>query len=110
MLPTKLPPGPKGNLIFNRRQDFRHGLLSFLQRMSKEYPNISRVKLGTMYFVQLSNEAYIEHVFQHRETYVKINEGGNLRFLLGNGLVLFYRKLSQQTFGVEHLRWRHQIS
>jgi len=111
MLPTKLPPGPKGNLIFNRNQDFRQGLLSFLQRMSKEYPNISRVKLGSMYFVQLSNEAYIEHVFQHRETYVKINEGGNLRFLLGNGLLtsegefwMKQRKLIQPVFHKQRLQ------
>lgn len=107
----KTIPGPKGNVVFNPPYNLRTQTHLFIQHMGKTYGDISRAKGGPLYFVFLSNPDYIEHMFLHRDVYVKINEGGNLKYLLGNGLLtsdgdfwLKQRRLIQPLFHKQRLQ------
>lgn len=109
--PVKMPPGPKRNMLLSRRNTFSKGILQFLQGFVKEYPGIGRIKTGTLSFVVITNPDYVEHVFMHRDKYVKVQEGGNLRYLLGNGLLtsegefwMKQRKLIQPVFHKQRLQ------
>jgi cytochrome P450 len=108
---AKLPPGPGGNVLLRRRKDFMSDSLKFLQDVIAEYPRIARLKAGTLSFVNITVPDYIEHVLSNRDIYIKINEGGNLRFLLGNGLLtsegefwMKQRKLIQPVFHKQRLQ------
>ena len=81
-------PGPKGNVLFRPDFNVRKRTHLYLQKLEKNYGNISKIKFGPFDVVFLSNPDYIEHMLLHRETYVKVKEGGMLRHLLGNGLRL----------------------
>ena len=106
-----LPPGPAKNLLFDKEVDLRHNVIGLLQKGANEYTNgISRSRMGLGYFVQISNPAYIEHVFTHGDIYVKSNENKELKFLLGNGLLtsegtfwLKQRRLIQPLFHKQRL-------
>lgn len=106
------PPGPKGNLlIFRPKEDLRNETHLFIKQMGDTYGGISAAKAGPFNFVFLSDPDYIEHMFLNRDIYVKINEGGNLKYLLGNGLLtsegefwLKQRRLIQPIFHKQRLQ------
>jgi cytochrome P450 len=105
------PPGPKGNIIFRPEMDLRNETHLLIQLMERKYGPISKMKAGPFYFVVLSKPEYIEHMFLNRDIYVKINEGGNLRYLLGNGLLtsegefwMKQRRLIQPVFHKQKLQ------
>ena len=103
-------PGPKGNMLFRSHIDLRNETHIFIQQMGEKYGGISGAKAGPFNFVFLSDPDYIEHMFLNRDVYVKINEGGNLKYLLGNGLLtsegefcLKQRRLMQPLFHKQRL-------
>jgi cytochrome P450 len=108
--PPLTAPGPKGNMLFRRDVDLRNGTHLFIQQMGEKYGNISRAQMGPHHFVFLSNPDYVEHMFLNRDVYVKVKEGSNLRYLLGNGLLtsdgdfwLKQRRLIQPLFHKQRL-------
>ncbi len=108
---AKLPPGPKGNLLLNKNINLRNDILGFMHRSVREYNGISRSKLGFNYYVNISNPDYVEHIFQHRDIYVKGRDNKNLKFLLGNGLLtsenefwMKQRRLIQPIFHKQRLQ------
>lgn len=111
MQPATLPPGPKGNVLLNREIDLRSNILQYLEKNVREYPGISRIKLGPFHYVIISNPEYIEHVFMNRDVYVKGRDNDNLKFLLGNGLLtnqgdfwMKQRRLMQPLFHKQRLQ------
>lgn len=82
-----------------------------IQHMGQSYGGISQAKGGPFTFVFLNDPDYIEHMFMNRDVYVKIKEGGNLQYLLGNGLLtsegefwLKQRRLIQPIFHKQRLQ------
>jgi cytochrome P450 len=111
MTPKNLPPGPNGNLLFRARKTIRYDLLNYLRRNEKEFPGLSHLKIGLLNFVHVTDPDLIDYVFTHRDIYTKLNEGGNLRLLLGNGLLtsegefwMKQRKLIQPVFHKQRLQ------
>ena len=108
---VQTPPGPKGNLVFRPPVDLRNQTHKFIEWMADNYGDISRAKAGPFNFVFLSNPEYIEHLFLTRDVYVKMNEGSQLKYLLGNGLLtsegefwLKQRRLMQPLFHKQRLQ------
>jgi cytochrome P450 len=109
--PAQLPPGPKENLLFSKEVDLRNGILDYVHKSVRQYNGISRAKLGPYHYVNISSPAYIEHVFLHRDIYIKGRDNKNLKFLLGNGLLtnegefwLKQRRLMQPLFHKQRLQ------
>ncbi len=107
----KPPPGPKGNLVFNPPFDLRNKTHFFIEWMANKYGGISRAKAGPFNFVFLAKPEYVEHMFLTRDVYVKMNEGSQLKYLLGNGLLtsegefwLKQRRLMQPLFHKQRLQ------
>lgn len=109
---STLPPGPKGNFLFGDVVAVRKDVLTYFKNNVKEYPGISRVRLGNYYYVHVSEPAYIEHVFLNADKrYIKGRDNRNLKFLLGNGLLtndgdfwLKQRRLMQPIFHKQRLQ------
>lgn len=111
MSQAQLPPGPKGNLLLNKKFDLKNGLLEYLEQDIKRYPKISRGKVGPFWYVNISEPDYIEHVFTNRDVYIKGRDNDNLKFLLGNGLLtnkgdfwMKQRRLMQPIFHKQRLQ------
>jgi cytochrome P450 len=87
-------------------------VLAYFEKNVKEYPGISRVRLGNFHYVHVSEPAYIEHVFLNADKrYIKGRDNRNLKFLLGNGLLtndgdfwLKQRRLMQPLFHKQRLQ------
>ena len=108
---AQLPPGPKGNLLLSKDRNFRNDLLGFMERSVRLYDGISRMKVGFVYYVIISNPDYIEHIFMNRDIYIKGRDNKNLKFLLGNGLLtnegefwMKQRRLMQPLFHKQRLQ------
>src|ERR1041385_3938016 len=104
-------PGPRCNVLFHPSFNVRGKAHTYLQKLEKDYGDISRIKFGPFNVIFLSNPGYIEHMLLHRDTYVKIKEGGMLRHLLGNGLLtsegefwMKQRRLIQPVFHKQRLQ------
>lgn len=111
MAQAQLPPGPKGNVLLNKNFDLKNGLLEYLEQDVKNYPKISRGKVGPFWYVNVSEPDYIEHIFTNREIYIKGRDNDNLKFLLGNGLLtnkgdfwMKQRRLMQPIFHKQRLQ------
>lgn len=90
----------------------RKDVLAYFAQNVKDYPGISRVRLGNFHYVHVSDPAYIEHVFLNTDKrYIKGRDNKNLKFLLGNGLLtndgdfwLKQRRLMQPLFHKQRLQ------
>ena len=107
----KIPPGPKGRFLLGELKEIRKDILAYLKMNVREYPGISRVKVSHYYYINLSDPAYIEHVFLHHNIYIKGRDNRNLAFLLGKGLLtnsgefwLNQRRLIQPLFHRQRLQ------
>lgn len=92
-------------LSFSRREAHL-----YLHDLEKRYGNISQFRFGPFDVVFLSHPDYIEHMLLNRDIYVKVEEGGMLRHLLGKGLLtsegdfwLKQRRLIQPIFHKQRL-------
>ncbi len=111
MAQAQLPPGPKTNLLWSREANFVKDILGYFHNSVRKYEGISRAAVGPYHYVNLSDPAYIEHVFLNPDIYVKGRDNKTLRFLLGNGLVtsegefwLKQRRLIQPLFHKQRLQ------
>lgn len=111
-------PGPRGNVLLMPTRNIRKKTHEYLLRLEKEYGEISKIKFGPFTVIYLANPDYIEHVLLNRDIYTKVQEGGMLRILLGNGLLtsegdfwLKQRRLIQPVFHKQRLeRFIQKIS
>ena len=111
-------PGPRGNVLLMPTRSIRKKTHEYLLRLEKEYGDVSKIKFGPFTVIYLANPDYIEYVFLNRDIYTKIQEGGMLRILLGNGLLtsegdfwLKQRRLIQPVFHKQRLdRFIQKIS
>jgi cytochrome P450 len=87
MTEAKLPTGPKGNILFTARKELQTNILGLIERQVLEFPDISRLRIGPYYFVNLYEPAMIEQVLGDSELYSKGRENANLKYLLGMGLL-----------------------
>ncbi len=111
-------PGPRINVLLNPTRNFRTRTHEYVLSLEKKYGEISKIKFGPFTVIYLANPDYIEHVLLDRDTYIKVQEGGMLRLLLGNGLLtsegdfwLKQRRLIQPVFHKQRLeRFVQKIS
>ena len=87
MTEAKVPTGPKGNILLTARKELQTNILGLIERHAREFPDISRIRTGPYYYVNIHRPDMVEHVFSNSETYSKGRENANLKFLLGNGLL-----------------------
>ncbi|MES2619779.1 MAG: cytochrome P450 [Bacteroidota bacterium] len=111
MIQAKLPPGPEVNLLWNKEANIKTDILGYFHKSVRQYNGISRARLGPYYYVNVSEPAYIEHIFLNRDVYIKGRDNKNLKFLLGNGLLtnegefwLKQRRLMQPLFHKQRLQ------
>src|SRR5436190_12977738 len=111
MTQAKFPPGPKTNLLWSKEDNFTKDILGYFDRSVRKWQGISRAMVGPYPYVNISNPAYIEHIFLHPDIYVKGRDNKTLKFLLGNGLVtsegefwLKQRRLIQPLFHKQRLQ------
>lgn len=111
-------PGPKVNVLLMPQRNLRKRTHEYVQKLEEKYGEISKIKFGPFTVIYLANPDYIEHVLLNRDTYIKVQEGGMLRLLLGNGLLtsegdfwLKQRRLIQPVFHKQRLeRFVQKIS
>src|ERR1700722_14651968 len=84
---TKVPAGPPGNILFKSRKELQTNVLGLVERLTANYPDISRLKIGPYYYVNVIKPEYIEQILADSDLYAKGRENSNLKFLLGEGLL-----------------------
>lgn len=111
MTKAQFPPGPSTNLLWAKEANFTKDILGYFHNSVRKYEGISRAMVGPYHYVNISEPAYIEHVFTHPDIYIKGRDNKTLRFLLGNGLVtsegefwLKQRRLIQPLFHKQRLQ------
>ena len=111
-------PGPRGNVLLMPTRAIRQKTHEYLLQLEEKYGDVSKIKFGPFTVIYLANPDYIEHVLLNRDIYTKVQEGGMLRILLGNGLLtsegdfwLKQRRLIQPVFHKNRLeRFVEKIS
>ena len=103
-------PGPRMNVLLMPKRNLRKKTHEFVQGLEEKYGDISKIKFGPFTVIYIANPDYIEYVLLNRDTYIKVQEGGMLRILLGNGLLtsegdfwLKQRRLIQPVFHKQRL-------
>jgi cytochrome P450 len=84
---AKLPPGPKGNVLFTSRKELRDDILGLIERHRLAFDDVSRLRIGPYYYINVYRPEFIEQVFGDSNLYSKGRENANLKYLLGNGLL-----------------------
>ena len=84
---AKLPDGPKGNVLFTARKELQTNVLGLIERHAREFPDISRLRIGPYYYINIHKPEMVEHIFADSALYTKGRENANLKYLLGNGLL-----------------------
>jgi cytochrome P450 len=106
MVVVKQPPGPKGHFLLGNIPDYRRGQLEFLERCSREYGDIVRLRLGYHRIFLVNHPDAIEEVLVTKSrNFIKHFALRLTPLLLGNGLLLsegdFYlrqRRMVQPAF------------
>ncbi len=103
----KVPPGPRGHLLFGVLRDIHHDRLRFMVDMMYQYGDVVHYRMGPITTYQLNHPDTIKHVLQdNNRHYSKDTVSFNLlRPVLGNGLLtsegsfwLRQRRLIQPAF------------
>ena len=87
MTEAKLPPGPKGNVLFTSRKELRDDILGLIEKHKNQFDDISRLRIGPYYYLNIYKPEFVEQVFGDSNLYSKGRENANLKYLLGNGLL-----------------------
>jgi cytochrome P450 len=106
MVVSRLPPGPKGHFLLGHIPDYRRDQLGFLERCSREYGDIVRLRLGYHRIFLVNHPDAIEEVLVTKSrSFIKHFALRLTPLLLGNGLLLsegdFYlrqRRMVQPAF------------
>jgi cytochrome P450 len=85
-----LPPGPKGLPIVGNASQFQRDPLGFIREMEQTYGRMATIHIGKVPFVLCFRPEHVRYFLTERQrNFTKINRNGagNLRFLLGDGLL-----------------------
>src|SRR5579864_7130553 len=85
-----LPPGPKGFPIIGNAGQFGRDPLGFVREMQQTYGRMATIHIGKTPFVLCFRPEHVRYFLtEQQRNFTKMNrEGaGNLRFLLGDGLL-----------------------
>ena len=89
MVVVKQPPGPKGHFLLGNIPDYRRGQLEFLERCSREYGDVVRLRLGYHRIFLVNHPDAIEEVLVTKSrNFIKHFALRLTPILLGNGLLL----------------------
>ncbi len=84
---SSLPPGPKGLPIVGNTFQFRRDPLHFVREMQETYGRMARVHFGKLPVVMFFRPEHVRYfLIEKPRNFVKPGLG-NLRFLLGDGLL-----------------------
>jgi hypothetical protein len=108
MVAANLPPGPKGHFLLGNIPDYRRGQLEFLERCTREYGDIVRLRLGYHRIFLVNHPEAIEEVLVTKSrNFIKHFALRLTPALLGNGLLFsegdFYlrqRRMVQPSFNL----------
>ena len=82
------PPGPKRNLLIGNLIAFRGAALDFLQRLARDYGDISYFKTGPQEVFFLNHPDYVKDVLvTHHQNFIKGRALQRAKRLLGLGLL-----------------------
>src|SRR5579859_1615644 len=87
---TTLPPGPEGLPIAGNALPFQRDPLGFIRQMERTYGRMATIHIGKVPFVLCFRPEHVRYFLtEQQRNFTKINQngGGNLRFLLGDGLL-----------------------
>jgi len=87
---TSLPPGPQGLPIVGNALQFQRDPLGFVSKMQETYGRMATVHMGKVPFVLCFRPEHVRYFLteqQHNFTKINQNGQGNLRMLLGDGLL-----------------------
>ena len=87
---TTLPPGPKGLPIVGNALQFGHDPLGFVREMEQTYGRMATLYLGKVPYVLCFRPEHVRYFLtEQQRNFTKINRNGqgNLRLLLGDGLL-----------------------
>ena len=84
-----LPPGPKGLPVVGNLFPFRNDPLAFSTAIQRRYGNLVAVKIMNRYVICGFSPQHIRYcLMEHPRSFHSLqSEGGNLRLLLGDGLL-----------------------
>lgn len=84
----QLPPGPKRNFLGTHFIAFRRNPISFIERMAREYGDISYFRMGPQDVFFLNHPDYIREVLlTHQQNFTKGRALQRAKRLLGEGLL-----------------------
>src|SRR5690348_14550031 len=87
---STLPPGPKGLPIIGNALQFQHDPLGFIREMERTYGRMATFYIGKNPFVLCFRPEHVRYFLtEQQRNFTKMNQNGtgNLRFLLGDGLL-----------------------
>lgn len=85
-----LPPGPNGLPIVGNALQFQRDPLGFIRQTERTYGRMATIYIGKMPFVLCFRPEHVRYFLtEQQRNFTKMNRGGagNLRFLLGDGLL-----------------------
>lgn len=87
---TTFPPGPKGLPLAGNALQFQRDPLGFIRQMERTYGRMATIHLGKNPFVLCFRPEHVRYFLtEQQRNFTKMNQNGtgNLRFLLGDGLL-----------------------
>src|SRR5579872_6316401 len=87
---TTLPPGPKGLPIVGNTIPFQRDSLGFVREMERTYGRMATIHIGKVPFVLCFRPEHVRYFLtEQQRNFTKMNQNGagNVRFLLGDGLL-----------------------
>src|SRR5579859_2762224 len=87
---TTLPPGPEGLPIVGNALPFQRNPLRFIRQMERTYGRMATIHIGKVPFVLCFRPEHVRYFLtEQQRNFTKMNQNGagNLRFLLGDGLL-----------------------
>ena len=109
----KPPPGPRGHILFGTLPEVQRNILSFVERVSRDYGSIARVRLlPGLHCLMLSHPDHYKHILiDHSENYSKeLAHFDVFSLLVGAGVVtLNGKKWRERRNLVQPAFHRHRI-
>ena len=87
---TSLPPGPKGFPIIGNARQFGRDPLGFVRYTQQTYGRMATIHIGKIPYVLCFRPEHVRYFLTEQQrnfTRINRNGAGNLRFLLGDGLL-----------------------
>jgi cytochrome P450 len=88
MTATRAIPGPKGRLFTGSMREARQRPLELMLELTRDYGDVSQVRMGPMRLIVVNHPDYVKHVLQENHAnYGRPAFVSMVRSLIGNGLL-----------------------